>query len=755
MPAKYREMADFYEYYSGARIAPVLTVFVGGNHEASNHLYELYYGGWVAPNIYYMGAANVLQIGNLRIAGMSGIWKGYDYRRPHFERLPYNNDEMYGIYHVRELDVRKLLAIRSQVDIGISHDWPQTVEWSGNYEWLFKKKDRFQWDAENSRLGSVAAKYVLDRLRPNHWFSAHLHIRYEATYDHNDPKGIQTKDGKPLTQVRDKKQLSAWHGFEAAAKQTDADEQRQFIAAQEQRRKKQEEDGTKDLPAYVFNETFKKVTMGDNLRRHINVEEAQLPTREGLPQLDGSCGSRPSKSLKRQREVSGSPEQQTGIRSPRFVALNTPMPRDVALNNPTQESILTQSAVVAKNPDELDLNLTDDEIETTKPPTNPIPIGMNPDAIELDLSDEEDTPSKPYPRASSPFPFIGGQAQSRRSDLSEDGGAVLSASAANFVPRHDTRKSSQDSARSSLDVTARDFVPKPDGALKPRKSTESDLRPEAEEFHPSPPAEQNGGDHEDENAIPDDIRAELAELSKNFAPPVQIEVSEPLPFPEEISNKTTHFLALDKCLPGRHFLELLEIDSLSNPIDADMASPIERPIKLKYDPEWLAILRAFASELETGGDREDRVAIHRGDTYYDERILEERKWVFEHITMEGKLEVPDNFTITAPIYDANQEVKEEEMPREVTNPQTVAFCTLLGIDNHFDATEEDRDARILAGPKPVGDHHANRRGGRNRGGGGRGGGGRGGGRGGKGGRGGRGGGGRGRGRGGRGFYTNY
>lgn len=42
-------------YYSGEKKAPVLTVFIGGNHEASNHLQELPYGGWVAPNIYYLG----------------------------------------------------------------------------------------------------------------------------------------------------------------------------------------------------------------------------------------------------------------------------------------------------------------------------------------------------------------------------------------------------------------------------------------------------------------------------------------------------------------------------------------------------------------------------------------------------------------------------------------------------------------------------------------------------------------------------
>src|SRR6266480_5675949 len=116
VPQKYREIGDFHEYYSGSRVAPYLTVFVGGNHEASNHLFELYYGGWVAPNIYYMGAANVLHCGPFRIAGLSGIWKGYDYDKPHFERLPYNRDDVQSLYHVRELDVRKLLQIRTQVD---------------------------------------------------------------------------------------------------------------------------------------------------------------------------------------------------------------------------------------------------------------------------------------------------------------------------------------------------------------------------------------------------------------------------------------------------------------------------------------------------------------------------------------------------------------------------------------------------------------------------------------------------------------
>jgi lariat debranching enzyme len=154
MPEKYYAMHDFHEYYAGSRTAPYLTVFIGGNHEASNYMWELYHGGWAAPNIYYMGAANVVRLGPVRIAGLSGIWKGYNYRKPHYERLPYNSDDVRSIYHVRELDVRKLLQIRTQVDVGLSHDWPNGMEWKGDYRTLFTWKSHFEQEAKDGTLGS-------------------------------------------------------------------------------------------------------------------------------------------------------------------------------------------------------------------------------------------------------------------------------------------------------------------------------------------------------------------------------------------------------------------------------------------------------------------------------------------------------------------------------------------------------------------------------------------------------------------------
>lgn len=179
-PVKYRHLGDFPDYYAGKKKAPFTTVFIGGNHEASSHLWELYYGGWVAPNIYYLGAANVIRFGPLRIAALSGIWSGHDYRKPHLERLPFTYSDVKSFYHVREYDVRKLLQIKTQVDIGLSHDWPRGIENHGNSNALFKKKPFFKQESLDGTLGSVAADYVLNRLRPPYWFSAHMHVKFAA-----------------------------------------------------------------------------------------------------------------------------------------------------------------------------------------------------------------------------------------------------------------------------------------------------------------------------------------------------------------------------------------------------------------------------------------------------------------------------------------------------------------------------------------------------------------------------------------------
>ncbi|KAI4625351.1 uncharacterized protein J4E87_005198 [Alternaria ethzedia] len=420
MPSKYHAMHDFHEYYSGLRTAPYLTIFIGGNHEASNYMWELYYGGWAAPKIYYMGAANVIRLGPLRIAGLSGIWKGYNYKKPHYERLPYNSDDVRSIYHVRELDVRKLLQIRTQVDIGLSHDWPRGMEWKGNFRQLFSWKPDFEQEAKDGTLGSVAAKVVLERLRPPHWFSAHMHAKFPAVWEHAEVPN-------------------------ATPPQTDAD---------------------------------------------------------------------------------------------------SAIPRVV-------------------NDGEIDLDVSNEE---------PIPAPKNDAEIDLDM------------------------------DLDDD-----------------------------------EVVPVP--VAEPKKPIQS-------------------VDTESETQVPEDIRSLLPE---SFSRP-KAEIVQTLPFPEDITNKTTNFLALDKCLPKRSFLQLLEIQPHT-------PAELQRPLRLQYDTEWLAITRVFADHL-TVGDPYAQVPADKGDAVYRPLVEKEIAWIEENLVTADKMMIPEDFTATAPTYDPALGIHVQATPQEYSNPHT-------------------------------------------------------------------------------------
>ncbi|KAI4184301.1 MAG: hypothetical protein L6R41_004832 [Letrouitia leprolyta] len=454
VPAKYRAIGDFHEYYSGSRVAPYLTLFVGGNHEASNHLWELYYGGWVAPNIYYMGAANIVNVGSLRIAGLSGIWSGSDYKRSHFERLPYGPGEVRSIYHVRELDVRKLLQIRSQIDAAVSHDWPQKVEWKGDWKQLFQFKPYFQSDAKSGRLGSPAGKHVMERLRPKWWFAAHMHCKFSAIVNHD-----AEADSHP--------------------------------------------DGT---------------------------------TSQGMNLLDAT--------------------------------------KDI------------------EKPKEINLDITTDQSSKEIFPDASANI-QNQDEIALDIDDEMPA-----------------------------------------VPDHKHTENNNDSV-------IHETAAKPD-------EVSSDLR----------------------NQLPASFSRPRAVSTPSYS------------HPEAITNKVTHFLALDKCLPGRRFLQLLDIEASSGGTDTKKPS-------LRYDKEWLAITRAF----RVINPLTSPIPPDQGEAYYRPLIEAEEIWVEENLVQTDKMQIPENFEITAPTYDPKVGLHPKGNPKEYTNPQTVAFCKTLGIENFFTASEEERMAR--------------------------------------------------------------
>jgi lariat debranching enzyme len=206
-PPKYRAMHAFHEYYSGAKQVPVLTVFVGGNHEASSYLHDLHYGGWVAPNMFYLGAAGCITVGGLRIAGLSGIYKPQDYTAGRHEREPYDNGTMRSIYHVREVEVFQLSHLQRQdptrLDVFLSHDWPRGIEQYGDVQTLLRKKPFFREEVQNNALGSPAGELLLFQLRPAHWFAAHLHVKFAAVVHHQPATPAATNETDGAGQVAD------------------------------------------------------------------------------------------------------------------------------------------------------------------------------------------------------------------------------------------------------------------------------------------------------------------------------------------------------------------------------------------------------------------------------------------------------------------------------------------------------------------------------------------------------------------------
>ncbi|KAF0990138.1 hypothetical protein HZS_2280 [Henneguya salminicola] len=185
VPLKHRRLKDFQQYFDGTCIAPILTLFVGGNHEAANYLWELPFGGWVAKNIYYMGHSNVLTFGGIKIGGVSGIYKGYNYLQGHTEFPPFNASSMRSFYHIRKIDIEKMKKMED-IDIIISHDWPTGIWNYGNVDQLLSIKPFFKSDIKQNTLGCPALMDLINELHPPYYFCAHMHVCFPATVAHSD-----------------------------------------------------------------------------------------------------------------------------------------------------------------------------------------------------------------------------------------------------------------------------------------------------------------------------------------------------------------------------------------------------------------------------------------------------------------------------------------------------------------------------------------------------------------------------------------
>lgn len=172
----------------------------------------------------------------------------------------------------------------------------------------------------------------------------------------------------------------------------------------------------------------------------------------------------------------------------------------------------------------------------------------------------------------------------------------------------------------------------------------------------------------------------------------------------------TRFLALDKCLPRRSFLEVRDQESLLSQLMIDYTQVIDFPTniaseasnsgsrrvpRLSFDGEWLAITRAFQPYLS-------RVRGQR--RLPDERqaglmLEKEKEWVKENVlskSQDGIVDVMEvqKFAATAPGPSSSATMQPREWTRCVvllrlmfilalgySNPQTVGLCELLEMED--------------------------------------------------------------------------
>jgi lariat debranching enzyme len=699
MPDKYKKLGDFAHYYSGQLMAPYLTIFVGGNHEASNYLRELHYGGWACPNIYFLGAANVMRIGPVRISGMSGIWKGYDYRKPHSERLPFNDDDLSSIYHVREIDIRKLLQVRTQVDVGLSHDWIRGIEYYGDTDRLFRKKSFLRQDSEEGKLGNQAALQVVERLRPAYWFSAHLHVNFAAVMPHDGVtlKKTGSSPGEPAewAVVSVGGPATSESAVAAAPTQSSAS-----IALDGDM-------GTKVSP----NATDTKASLIVNSQA-IGDKAAHLEGWNGFQTTARKAEANEMSSFRKEFQEAG---PQT-VKAPETTWKRVTYPDGNRRVHPAVciDHSTPSKKVKVENAEEINLDLSDEDCNTVMPPctldSSQDAKVRNEEEIELDSSDES--------MASSP--------QKTPHDVQ-----MFDSVDVQIEPICMPALTEDDSGNAQVQNDEEINLESGDESMTspPRKLPVSVNKAETDSVKPVSASALTDGAYDSRIAseVDETLRNSLpASLSRPVAPPPQ---KSRMSHPPAIENKVTRFLALDKPNNRDAYIQLVEIHPVSN----QESVSCERPYRLQYDKEWLAITRVFRDDIRIG-EPNIPVPPDFGEEEYLCRIMEEEQWVEENIVQKGLMNVPTNFHRSAPKYDPSIPIASSlDQPREYGNLQTAEFTELLQIRNPFEISEEEAIARNAAGPRPSNHRSFGGHRGPGRGRGGRGG--RGGGRGGRGGRG--------------------
>lgn len=103
----------------------------------------------------------------------------------------------------------------------LTHDWPLHIyKMPGARDYLLRKKPFFKEDIDNHKLGSPMYELLINKLKPVHWFSAHLHVRFQTNYIHQSITQSRSNDQKDsikndANKINDKSTIESNKNFES------------------------------------------------------------------------------------------------------------------------------------------------------------------------------------------------------------------------------------------------------------------------------------------------------------------------------------------------------------------------------------------------------------------------------------------------------------------------------------------------------------------------------------------------------------
>ena len=175
-PLKYHVMGSFYKIANGERKVPCLTIIIGGNHEAADLLFQLPFGGFIAPNVYYVGRAAQLLVGDINITGISGIYSAQEFFNPVHESFPLRSvADIHTNYHLRAFTDFQLFGL-TKSQIVMSHDWPSTIPMNYSTPFFKQKRHDLVESDQNGTFGLPNGITLMNKIKPHSWFASHHHF---------------------------------------------------------------------------------------------------------------------------------------------------------------------------------------------------------------------------------------------------------------------------------------------------------------------------------------------------------------------------------------------------------------------------------------------------------------------------------------------------------------------------------------------------------------------------------------------------